>query len=254
MRPSAAGFSPIYINDELLKSDKAAALFKFSRIFFPHLGPSVLSLLLDMERHSVTKIAGIDSRERDRLAEKLEGVSVELRYVIRDAGKEMLALPILISPAEVLKNVALGKPAVGHVQELQRQVDALLLSFMEREIERKIKDTAENFLKNLLTKPRIPALLKELLDQGLVNRNGRLAEGATIMDLISGRYSGLFKEVVSEELVNEALVIKETIKICCQGREEEYRSLIDSALIEKGVLGITLESLRKRPPAGERNL
>ena len=206
-----------------------------------------------MEQHSSRLIAGIDSQERDRLAKELEGVSVELRYVIRDGGKEMMALPILISPAEVLKNSALGKPVAGHMQEMQKQVDALLLSFMEREIERKIKDAAENFLKALLVKPRIPALLKELLERGLINRDGRLAQSATIMDLISGRYSALFKEVVSEELINEALVIKETIKICCQGREEEYQSLIDNALIEKGALGITLASLGKRPCAAEKN-
>jgi len=140
-----------------------------------------------------------------------------------------------------------------NIQELQREADALLLSFLERAIERKIKETLEKFLKTLLAKPRLPALLKELLDRGLINRDGRLAEGATIMDLISGRYSGLFKKVVSEELVNEALVIKETIKICCRGQEEEYRSLIDRALIEKGVLEITLESIwNRRNPQGRK--
>ena len=176
---------------------------------------------------------------------------MELRYVIRDGGKEMLALPITLSPAEVLKNAALGRPAQC-VPELQKKMDALLLSFFERELEKKVRETMENLMKTLLGKPKLPALLEELLERGLVNKDGRLAPGATIHDLTSGKYSGLFKKVVSEEILNEALVIKETIKICCQGREEEYQSLIDSALLEKGMLEISLESIGKRRKPSRR--
>lgn len=249
-KPIAAGFAPLYINAGLLQDGKAAALLKFSRIFFPQLGPSILGLLLDMEGHSSRLIAGIDPGERDRLARELEGVSVELRYVIRDGGKEMLALPITLSPAEALKNAALGSPVSRDIPELQKKMDALLLSFFERELERKVRDTMENFMKTLLGKPKLPALLEELLERGLVNKDGRMAPGATIQDLTSGKYSGLFKKVISEEILNEALVVKETIKICCQGREEEYKSLIDSALLEKGVLEISLESIGKRNYSG----
>ena len=110
MKPKnqTAGFSPLYINDDLLQDGKAAALLKFSRIFFPQLGPSVLGLLMDMEGHSSRLIAGIEPAERDRLARELEGVSVELRYTIRDGGREMLSLPITLSPAEVLKTPRLA--------------------------------------------------------------------------------------------------------------------------------------------------
>ena len=107
-------------------------------------------------------------------------------------------------------------------------------------------------MKTLLGKPKLPALLEELLERGLVGKDGRLAPGATIQDLISGKYSGLFKKVVSEEIINEALVVKETIRICCQGREEEYQALIDSALLEKGVLEISLENIGKRRNAPRR--
>ena len=252
IKPISAGFSPLYINDELLHAGKAAALLKFSRIFFPQLGPSVLSLLMDMEGHSSRLIAGIDPSERDRLARELEGVSVELRYTIRDGGKEMLALPITLSPAEVLKNSVLGLPVSRDIPELQKKMDALLLSFLEKELEKKVRETMENFMKILLGKPKLPVLLEELLERGLVNKDGRLAPGATIQDLTSGKYSGLFKKVVSEELINEALIVKETIRICCQGREEEYQSLIDSALSEKGVLEISLENIgeRRKPKRG----
>ncbi len=253
MKPKnqTAGFSPLYINDDLLQDGKAAALLKFSRIFFPQLGPSVLGLLMDMEGHSSRLIAGIEPAERDRLARELEGVSVELRYTIRDGGREMLSLPITLSPAEVLKNSALGRPAQC-VPELQKKMDALLLSFLEKELEKKVRATMEGFMKTLLGKPKLPALLEELLERGLVGKDGRLAPGATIQDLISGKYSGLFKKVVSEEIINEALVVKETIRICCQGREEEYQALIDSALLEKGVLEISLENIGKRRNAPRR--
>jgi len=67
-----------------------------------------------------------------------------------------------------------------------------------------------------------------------------LAEGTTIQDLISGKYARVFKDVVSEELINEALIIKETMKACYEREGEDYQSLVNEILREKGILEITL--------------
>jgi len=83
-------------------------------------------------------------------------------------------------------------------------------------------------------------MLKELLSRGWIDKEGRLAEGTTIQDLISGKYARVFKDVVPQELINEALIIKETMKACYEGEDEDDGSVVNETLREKGILEITL--------------
>ena len=93
----------------------------------------------------------------------------------------------------------------------------------------------------MLAKPKIPAMLKELLSRGFIDNEGRLTEGTTIEDLVSGKYVRLFKKAVPEELINEALLIKETVEFFGHWEDkEDYHSLLNEALREKGILEITL--------------
>ncbi len=62
-------FSPIYVNTNVLKSDKMSALYKFSAFFFPSLGKDILNLLLDLEKQSKNIIGSIDPEERKSLIE-----------------------------------------------------------------------------------------------------------------------------------------------------------------------------------------
>lgn len=241
-------FSPLYVNSDLFDSDKAAALYKFSSIFFPHLGPAVLNLLLDMEKHCRKVIDAVAPEERKRLIKELQGVTVEMHYIIKDRGKEMMKLPIKISPVDVLKNTISGKAPHRYNEKMQKEISAIIVSLVDKEIQKRVGGMIEGFIKKLMIKPRMPALLKELFDRGLINREGRLAEGTTIMDLISGRYARLFKRVVPEELVNEAMLLRKTINICYdwRGRGEDYQSLANEALREKGILEVTLGEIRKK--------
>ncbi|MEI6243137.1 MAG: hypothetical protein WCP39_07020, partial [Chlamydiota bacterium] len=110
----------------------------------------------------------------------------------------------------------------------------------------RLKSMIEGALKALLIKPRMPEALKNLLSLGLINREGRLAEGTTIEDLISGKYARLFKKVVPEQLINEALMIKETIKACYSWEDEDYLLSANEALAQKGILEIALGEIRKK--------
>lgn len=199
-----------------------------------------------MERHSQKLIVAIEPEKRERLAKDLEGVTVEIHYLIKDRGKELMALPINICPAEVLRNAALVKHGSRYTEKMQEEINRILVSFVKKEIQRRIKSMIENSLKILLAKPKMPAMLKRLLSLGLIDREGRLAEDTTIEDLISGKYARLFKKVVPEELINEALMIKETIKAYYDWEGEDYLSSANESLAEKGILEVILGEIEKR--------
>lgn len=239
-------FSPIRINADILEAGTPLALYEFTSIFFPNLVPSIVTLLLDMERHSQRLIAAVAPKKRDRLAKDLEGVTVEIHYVIKDRGKELMALPINICPAEVLRNAALAKHGSRYTEKMQEEINQILASFIKKEIQRRIKSMTENFLKTLLTKPRMSAMLKKLLNVGLIDGEGHLARGATIEDLISGKYASLFKKVVPEELINETLMLKETLKAYYEWEGEDYLSSANEALAEKGILEIVLGEIKEK--------
>lgn len=237
-------FTPIHINADILESNKLLALYMFTGIFLPNMGSNILNILLDMEKHSKKMIAAVKPEKREELIHDLEGVTVEIRYLIKDRGEELLALPINISPSDVLRNATLVKPGLRYTKKMQKEINKMLLSLIKKEIQRRIKTIIEKSLKTFLAKPRMPAAVKKLLSLNLIDREGRLAEGTTIEDLVSGRNVKLFKKVIPENLINEALVIKETIKACYDWNGEDYQSLITEALIEKRILEITLQEMK----------
>ncbi len=240
-------FSPIRINADIANTNKPFALYEFTSIFFPNMVPSIVTLLLDMERHSQRLIASIAPEKRERLVNDLEGVTIEIHYLIKDKGKELMSLPINICPAEVLRNAAFARKGSRYNEKMQEEINRILTSFITKEIQRRIKIMIEGVLKTLLAKPRMPAMLKKLLSLGLVDKEGRLAKGATIEDLISGKYAGLFKKVVPEELINEALILKETIKACYGWEGNDYLSSANAALVEKGILEIIIGEMKEKP-------
>ncbi len=129
---------------------------------------------------------------------------------------------------------------------MKKEITGIIVSFIKKEIQRKIKAMIEGFLKTLLLKPRKPAVLEELINKGLIDKEGVLTEGTAVDVLMSRKYSKLFKEVASDELVNAGLLIKETIEEVYRWKEQDYQSLINEALREKGILEITLGEIKKR--------
>ena len=232
-------FSPIYVNADFLETDKTSALYKFATIFFPSMGPGILNILLDMEKYSNRVIASVGQKERENLIKELEGVTVEIRYIVKDRGKDMMAIPINISPAEVLKNATSGRGS-RYNKKMQEEIDKMIDSFVKKEIQHRIKTKIEDFLKGLLAKPKIPDMVKELLGIGYITKEGLLAEGTTIEDLISGKYKKLFDRIVPSELVSETLMIKDTISAYYNLEDKDYKSLANEILREKGILEITL--------------
>jgi len=120
-----------------------------------------------------------------------------------------------------------------------------------------MKLVLEACLKPLMVKPRLPAMLKELISRGLVNRDGRLSANATIMDLVSGRYARLFADQLPEEVLNEAWLIQKTIQACARRQrepEEDYSVLAQEALRTHRMLEMTLKVMQQKQHKEKRDI
>ena len=246
-----AAFSPLYINEALLDSRKALALFKFTQLFFPQFGPGpdLVNLLLDMENQSRRVIAAVPLKEREQLINDLDGVTVELKCMIKDQGREMMTLPVTLLPAEVLRRGVAGKLLTPGWEKQRKEMERIIIALIQKEIQRKMKLVLEACLKPMMVKPRLPAMLKDLISRGLVNRDGRLSANATIMDLVSGRYARLFADQLPEEVLNEAWLIQKTIQACARRQsepEEDYSVLAQEALKTHRMLEMTLKVMQQK--------
>lgn len=242
-----APFSPLRFNEALLDSRQALALYKFARLFFPQLGLGLLTLLLDMENQSRRVIAAVRPEERRQLMDDLAGVVVEMQYRIKDQNRELLSLPITLRPAELLKQAAPGAPASDWKQQ-QKIVNRLIITLVENELQSRIKRFLEAGLKTIAARPRLPALFRDLIQRGVVSRDGRLAKDATIMDLISGRYARLFRDTIPEDIFNEYRLMRQTFEVCWEGNRREAqsaRALARAAGRTRRLLAVTLETARK---------
>jgi len=255
-------FTPLYINEELLDSRKTLALLRFAQLLFSQRGPNLVNLLLDMESQSRRVIVAVPLKEREQLIRDLDGVAVELKCMIKDNGREMMSIPFTLLPAEVLQRAAVGKPVTQGRKEQRKEMERIIIVLVEKEIRRKIKLVLEACLKPLMIKPRLPAMLKELISRGLINRDGRLANDTTIVDLVSGRYARLFADQLPEDVLNEAWLIQKTIQACARqpscihygglregGRsepEEDYAVLAQEALKTHRMLEMTLKVMQQK--------
>jgi hypothetical protein len=235
---------PISVDTDIL-GDKALALYKFTKIISPGIGTNVLNTLLDMEKRSNKLIADIDPQKRDALIKDLEDVTVEIHYAVKSKGKEILSVPISISPAEVLKNAASGKRNSRYDEKMKDEINKIVMSFIKKGVENKVKNIAEIFLSVLHLKPGTDSMFGKLLNRGLIDEEGHLAEGTTIDDLITGKYTEQFNKVIPEELISETLLIRDTINTFYDWDDENYQDLANEALGKKGILEITLGVVEK---------
>ncbi|MBU0715878.1 MAG: hypothetical protein KJ964_11030 [Verrucomicrobia bacterium] len=254
-----AAFSPLYINEALLDSRKALALFKFTQLFFPQFGPGpdLVNLLLDMENQSRRVIAAVPLKEREQLINDLDGVTVELKCMIKDQGREMMTLPVTLLPAEVLRRAVAGKLLTPGWEKQRKEMERIIIALIQKEIQRKMKLVLEACLKPMMVKPRLPAMLKDLISRGLVSRDGRLSANATIMDLVSGRYARLFVDQLPEEVLNEAWIIQKTIQACARRQsesEEDYSVLAQEALRTHRMLEMTLKVMQQKQHKEKRDI
>lgn len=211
-RPSA-GFSPIQINWTLLKSEQLAHLYKFGHLFFPSLtSPAILKTLLNLENEMNRVLLNIPAEERMRIQEGLEGITIDIKISVADEGAgDIIAIPVRIQPAAVMKRAILGK---GTEVDLEGQLTELkkgLFEFITKEGARMMKKTVEGFFKGKVREEGIKGPIQELVRTGAITRSGRLKTETTIEDLLTGKYSEAFSKAANREVLNAGLLIEQSL-------------------------------------------
>ena len=81
---------------------------------------------------------------------------------------------------------------------------------------------------------------------GWINRKGQLQEGASIEDLLTGKYSEQFEQLMPKEVMQEGMHIRETIRTCFEIGQDNDESLIRNAKKRHALLEITIDETRRK--------
>ena len=242
LRANPILFSPLYLNAEKISTEKLLALYRFTNLFFPQLGPGLVKTILDMEKHGERLTAGVSLEERRKLIGEMRGLSMDIQYSLKDEGQKMMEISIHIVPGEVLERARQGKVDLRQYRQLRDELDKLVVKLIEKEVRRRFTGKAGEFFQTLLQGKRVPSFITQLLDMGWINGEGHLLEGASIEDLLSGKYRSQFVRLMPEELIQEGMQIRETIKTCFAVGADDPDSLIQDAKKRHALLEITISS------------
>ncbi len=156
----------------------------------------------------------------------------------------MMEISVNIVPSEVLERVQQGQNDLIQYQKLSKNLDQLIDQLITKEMRRftaKVTDYLKGFWKN----QQVPSFITQLLDMGWIDRNGQLLKGASIDELLTGKYHEQFEQLMPEELLQEGMQIRETIKTCFAISQEDTDSLILDAKKRHALLEITIREANK---------
>lgn len=208
----AGGFAPIQINWALLQTEQMVNLYKFGHLFFPSFAsPGMLKTLFNLENEMHRVFLNIPDEERHKIQKGLEGITINIKIMVVDEGAgDIASIPICIQPEAIMKRAILGK---GPSVDLEAQLSELkkgLFSFITKEGTRMMKGAIEGFFKGKVKEGDKEAV-QELVTAGAITKSGKLKSDTTIEDLLVGKYSELFSKVSNQEVINEGLMIEQTL-------------------------------------------
>ncbi|MEY3760515.1 MAG: hypothetical protein RIR39_2006 [Pseudomonadota bacterium] len=238
-------FSPIYLNAENISTEKLLALYRFANLFFPQMGSNLVNTLLDMEKNSERLTANSSPEERRKLIREIKGLSMKIQCSINDEEENMMDISINIIPGEVLERVQQGRNDLIEYQKLSKDFDKLISQLITKEIMRRFTSKVTNSFKGFWKSQQVPSFITQLLDMGWIDRNGQLLQGASIDELLTGKYHKQFEQLMPEELLQEGMQIRETIKTCFEISQEDTDSLILDAKKRHALLEITIREANK---------
>ena len=238
-------FSPIYLNAENVSTEKLLALYRFANLFFPKMGSNLVNTLLDMEKHSERLTANSSPEDRRKLILEMKGLSMKMQCSINDEEENMMDISVNIVPSEVLERVQQGRNDLIQYQKLSKDLDELIGQLITKEIMRRFTDKVTNYFKVFWKSQQVPSFITQLLDMGWIDRNGQLLKGASIDELLTGKYHEQFEQLMPEELLQEGMQIRETIKTCFEISQEDADSLILDAKKRHALLEITIREANK---------
>lgn len=237
-------FSPIYLNADTVSTDKLLALYRFADIFFPKMGTSVVRTIMDMERHGERLTANSTPEERRRLIGQMEDLSMDIRFTLVNDGENILEISIHIVPSEVLQRAQQGRGDLVKYQQLSDDLDKLIVKLIAKEASRRFAARVTESLKAFAGIKQVPALITQLLEMGWINRHGQLLEGASIDDLLTGRYRDQFEALMPKEVLQEGMHIRETIDAFFVIGQYDADSLVQDARERHALLEITIREVR----------
>lgn len=227
-------------------------LYKFGHLLFPGFSsPGMLKTLLDLENEMKRVLLNIPSKERDRIQAGLSGITIDLKIVVSDKGVgEIISVPLHIQPEAVMKRALLGK---GPSVDLDKQLAEMkkgLFEFIQKEGTRMIKESVEGFFRGKV-KEGIKGAVKALVRAGAITRTGRLAPETTIEDLLVGKYSELFSRAATTELVNEGLLIEQTLLSLYEWGELDMEEWAQEVGNDLKLIGNSLTEMKSEDSSSE---
>jgi len=242
-------FSPIYLNSDNVSSEQLLAFYRFANLFFPKMGSNLVSTIMDMERHAERLTANSSPEQRRRLIRDMQGVRMDMQCTLSDETQKIMEISIHIVPSEVLERAQQGRSDLVEYQRLSDDLDKLVVKLIAKEIGRRFTLKVGDYFKNLGLGKQVPSFVTQLLEMGWINRKGQLQPGATIDELLTGRYREQFAQLMPTEVVQEGMHIRETIAACfaiSQDQQDDADALITDARRRHALLEITLRETARQ--------
>ncbi|MCK9401561.1 MAG: hypothetical protein M0Q51_16420 [Bacteroidales bacterium] len=246
LRANPILFSPLYLNAEKVSTEKLLALYRVANLFFPQAGSGLVKTILDMEKHGERLSVDCSPEERRKLIREMKGMSMDIQYALSDEGQKMMEISIRIVPSEVLERAQQGTTDLIQYQKLSDDLDKLIVKLIVKEIRRRFTRKVMDYFQTFLKNKQVPSFITQLLDMGWINRKGQLLKGSSIDDLLTGKYHEQFERLMPEELLQEGMQIRETIKTCFAIGQDNADSLIQDAKKRHALLEIVIRETKKQ--------
>jgi hypothetical protein len=130
-------------------------------------------------------------------------------------------------------------------QKISDDLDKLIVKVIVSEIRHRFTFQLKDYFQVFLKSKQVPSFITQLLDMGWINGKGQLLKGASIDDLLSGKYREQFERLMPKELMQEGMLIRETINTCFAIGLENDDSLIRGAKKRHALLEITIRESQK---------
>jgi hypothetical protein len=233
-------FSPIRLNTDNISTDKLLAFYRFADLFFPRMGSGLVNTVLNMESHGERLTANCSPDERKRLIGKLRSLSMEMQFTLSDGGQSMLEMSVRIVPSEVLERAQQGRGDIVGYQRPGDDLDKLIARLVAKELNRRLASKVRGMFKVLAAIRQVPLTIAKLIGLSWADRDEQLLQGASIDDLLIGKYRAQFEQALPDELLHEGMDIRTTVATCFAISQYEAGSPIQGAKTRRALLEITI--------------
>ncbi|MEI6434752.1 MAG: hypothetical protein WCP32_07900 [Bacteroidota bacterium] len=220
--------------------EKLLALYRFANLFFPQMGPGVVKTIMDMKMYSERLSVESAPEERRKLILDMKGLSMNIQYELKDDNQKVMEISIHIVPSEVLARAQQGNLDLSQLQKLSDDLDKMIAKLIVKEIRQRFIFKVRDYFQTFLKSAQAPPFITQLREMGWINRKGQILTGASIDDLLTGKYREQFERLMPNEILEEGMQIRETIQTCFAIGRDNDDSMILNAKKRHAILEITI--------------